>query len=131
MMHHYGTTPLIRQCVTPGMMAMHEGRTYRVSAVIQERKWVYLHTDAEIIRLSDCVIDVLLDGHGNSYALTGQEAPWQWWNDRDVRTVVEMGKAIGIDPKRDMPFEGTRHSALDDAIHQVKYVSAIWQKLIK
>ncbi|MFB4893118.1 cell division protein FtsZ, partial [Enterobacter hormaechei subsp. steigerwaltii] len=29
MMHHYGTTPLIRQCVTPGMMAMHEGRTYR------------------------------------------------------------------------------------------------------
>ncbi|EMD5645361.1 cell division protein FtsZ, partial [Enterobacter hormaechei] len=34
MMHHYGTTPLIRQCVTPGMMAMHEGRTYRVSAVI-------------------------------------------------------------------------------------------------
>ncbi|WP_257393687.1 cell division protein FtsZ, partial [Enterobacter hormaechei] len=53
MMHHYGTTPLIRQCVTPGMMAMHEGRTYRVSAVIQERKWVYLHTDAEIIRLSD------------------------------------------------------------------------------
>ena len=32
---------------------------------IQERKWVYLHTDAEIIRLSDCVIDVLLDGHGN------------------------------------------------------------------
>ncbi|MCZ9611110.1 cell division protein FtsZ [Enterobacter hormaechei] len=64
MINHYGTTPLIRQCVTPGMMAMHEGRTYRVSAVIQERKWVYLHTDAEIIRLSDCVIDVLLDGHG-------------------------------------------------------------------
>ncbi|EPZ8349791.1 cell division protein FtsZ, partial [Enterobacter hormaechei] len=53
MINHYGTTPLIRQCVTPGMMAMHEGRTYRVSAVIQERKWVYLHTDAEIIRLSD------------------------------------------------------------------------------
>ncbi|SFA95393.1 hypothetical protein SAMN05216502_104289 [Citrobacter amalonaticus] len=64
MISHYGTTPLIRQCVMPGMMAMHEGRTYRVSAVIQERKWVYLHTDAEIIRLGDCVIDVLLDGKG-------------------------------------------------------------------
>ncbi|HAW3376289.1 TPA: hypothetical protein P7U39_000791 [Escherichia coli] len=38
MINHYGTTPLIRQCVTPGMMALHEGRTYRVSAVIQERK---------------------------------------------------------------------------------------------
>ena len=42
-----------------------------------------------------------------------------------------MGKAISFDPKRDMPFEGTRHSALDDAIHQAKYVSAIWQKLVK
>ena len=42
-----------------------------------------------------------------------------------------MGKAIGFDPKRDMRFEGTRHSALDDAIHQAKYVSAIWQKLVK
>lgn len=58
-------TQYIRQCITPGMMAMHQGRTYRVSAVIQERKWVYLHTDAEIIRLSDCVIDILMDGHGS------------------------------------------------------------------
>ncbi|EBO5570485.1 3'-5' exoribonuclease, partial [Salmonella enterica] len=55
----------------------------------------------------------------------------QWWNDRDVRTIVELGKAIGFDPKRDMPFEGTRHNALDDAIHQAKYVSAIWKKLAK
>lgn len=73
----------------------------------------------------DCVI------LRNSYALVGQDAPWSWWNDRDVRTVVEMGKAIGFDPKRHMPFEGTRHNALSDAIHQAKYVSAIWQKLIK
>ncbi|CCS30225.1 Prophage protein Kil [Salmonella enterica subsp. enterica serovar Agona str. 40.E.08] len=55
---------MIRQCLKPGMMAMVDGRTYRVSAVIQERRWVYLHTDAEILRLSDCVIDVLLDGRG-------------------------------------------------------------------
>ncbi|POU43911.1 3'-5' exoribonuclease [Pantoea sp. PSNIH4] len=73
----------------------------------------------------DCVI------LRNSYALAGIEVPWQWWNDRDVRTVVELGKAIKFDPKRDMPFEGTRHNALADAIHQAKYVSAIWQKLTK
>ena len=71
----------------------------------------------------DCVI------LRNSYSITGIESPWAWWNDRDVRTVVEMGKVIGIDPKRDMPFEGVRHNALADAIHQAKYVSAIWQKL--
>lgn len=65
MISHYGTTPLIRQCLKPGMMAIFGGRTYRVSAVIHQRRWVYLHTDAEIIRLSDCVIEVLLDCHGN------------------------------------------------------------------
>ncbi|EHM8619715.1 3'-5' exoribonuclease, partial [Escherichia coli] len=27
--------------------------------------------------------------------------------------------------------KGTRHNALDDAIHQAKYVSAIWKKLAK
>lgn len=64
-LQHYGSMPIIRQCVTPGMMALHGGRTYRVSAVIQELKRVYLHTDAEIPCISDCVVEVLLDGRGN------------------------------------------------------------------
>ncbi|MBP0998431.1 3'-5' exoribonuclease [Serratia fonticola] len=72
----------------------------------------------------DCVI------LRSSYTLTGQTAPWQWWNDRDVRTIVELGKVIGFDPKKDMPFDGARHNALADAKHQAKYVSAIWQKLV-
>ncbi len=42
-----------------------------------------------------------------------------------------IGSLIGFDPKRDMPFKGTRHNALDDAIHQAKYVSVIWKKLAK
>ncbi|MCA7012482.1 3'-5' exoribonuclease [Dickeya dadantii] len=54
---------------------------------------------------------------------------WQWFNDRDVRTLVELGRVIGFDPKRDMPFDGERHNALADARHQAKYVSAIWQRL--
>lgn len=63
-LQHYGSMPIIRQCVTPGMMALHGGRTYRVSAVIQELKRIYLHTDAEILCISDCVVEVFLDGHG-------------------------------------------------------------------
>ncbi|MBI6549911.1 3'-5' exoribonuclease [Xenorhabdus sp. VLS] len=55
---------------------------------------------------------------------------WHWYNDRDVRTMVELGRAIGVDPKQNMPFAGKQHNALDDAIHQAKYVSVIWQKLI-
>ncbi|EPW7203921.1 3'-5' exonuclease [Klebsiella pneumoniae] len=55
---------------------------------------------------------------------------WKFWNDRDVRTIVELGRAIGINPRRDIPFEGDRHNALADAKHQAKYVSAIWQRLV-
>ena len=66
---------------------------------------------------------------GNAYDTLGLKRPWKYWNDRDVRTMVELGKAIGIDPKRDFPFEGVKHDALADAIHQAKYVSAIWMAL--
>ncbi|EEG6607579.1 3'-5' exoribonuclease [Salmonella enterica] len=55
---------------------------------------------------------------------------WHFSNDHDVRTIVTLGRAVGFDPKRDMPFEGDMHNALADARHQAKYVSAIWQKLI-
>lgn len=57
--------------------------------------------------------------------------PWKFWNERDVRTMVDLGQQLGFDPKRDMPFEGDRHNALADAIHQARYVSAIWQRLIR
>lgn len=57
------------------------------------------------------------------------DVPWKFWNDRDVRTMVELGKVIGIDPKLDFPFDDVKHDALADAIHQAKYVSAIWQAL--
>ena len=60
----------------------------------------------------------------------GIPVKWEYWNDRDVRTIVELGKAIGFDPKKDMPFIGIKHDALADAIHQAKYVSAIYGKLI-
>ena len=55
---------------------------------------------------------------------------WKFWNDRDVRTIVELGRVIGINSRRDIPFEGDRHNALADAKHQAKYVSAIWQQLL-
>lgn len=65
----------------------------------------------------------------NAYETDLTDTPWPFWNDRDVRTMVELGLVMGIDPKRDMPFEGVKHEALADAIHQAKYVSVIWQKI--
>ncbi|MBL5899777.1 3'-5' exoribonuclease [Lelliottia amnigena] len=81
---------------------------------------------------------VQLWGNGSSFDCTILESafeladtyfPIKHWNYRDVRTVVELGKAVGLNARYDIPFAGDRHNALDDARHQVKYVSAIWQRL--
>lgn len=66
----------------------------------------------------------------SSYDCIAEDYPWEYWNDRDVRTMVELGQAISFDPKTTIPFEGSRHNALADAIHQARYVSAIWQRMI-
>ncbi|HAW1502491.1 TPA: exonuclease [Escherichia coli] len=65
-----------------------------------------------------------------SYERQGIPCPWLYYNDRDVRTIVELGNAIGFDVRMAIPFEGVPHNALDDARHQAKQVSAIWQRLI-
>lgn len=89
---------------------------------------------------SDAGSDVQVWGNGasfdnvilrSSYDRANIECPWKFRNDRDVRTMTELGKAIGINPRYDIPFDGDMHNALSDARHQVKYVSAIWQQLIK
>lgn len=64
-----------------------------------------------------------------AYEQVGAELSVPFWNDRDVRTIVELGKVVGINPRYQIPFDGDMHNALADARHQVKYVSAIWQKL--
>ncbi len=82
--------------------------------------------------------NVQLWGNGSSFDCSLLEAafeladtpfPIPHWNYRDVRTVVELGKAVGLNARYDIPFEGDQHNALADARHQVKYVSAIWQRL--
>ncbi|HDF5700672.1 TPA: 3'-5' exoribonuclease [Klebsiella variicola] len=66
----------------------------------------------------------------SSYDCIAEYYPWEYWNDRDVRTMVELGQAISFAPKTTIPFEGARHNALADDIHQARYVSAIWQRII-
>ncbi len=82
--------------------------------------------------------NVQLWGNGSSFDCSLLEAAFEMadtpfpiphWNYRDVRTVVELGKAVGLNCRYDIPFEGDPHHALSDARHQAKYVSAIWQHL--
>lgn len=67
---------------------------------------------------------------GNAYKATRLRQPWAFFNDRDVRTIVDLGKQLrGIDPKKTLELEGTAHNALDDAKFQVRYVSEIYKAL--
>lgn len=61
----------------------------------------------------------------NAYHKLDMDIPWKFWNERDVRTLVSFYPEI----KSNMEFVGTKHSAIDDCKHQIKYCSAIWNKL--
>lgn len=75
-------------------------------------------------------------GNGSTFDISilenayGEEKqPWAFWNVRDVRTVVDLAYPK---IKRDsFVFDGIKHDALSDAIHQAKYVSAMWAELKK
>lgn len=64
----------------------------------------------------------------NMYRQYEIECPWDFWNVRDVRTVVDM--AYGILGRHQVPFDGTPHHALHDAHYQAKYVTMMWQSIM-
>lgn len=63
----------------------------------------------------------------NAYG-SGDDAPWKFWNVRDVRTICHLADHI-YNHKKDFPFNGAEHHAMDDAKHQAVYVSKMWQHL--
>lgn len=78
--------------------------------------------------------DIEVWGNGPSFDMTileyayhkalGQLAPWKFWNVRCCRTVALLA---GKRPPK--ITGGTYHNALDDAIHQAKWVSGMWKGL--
>lgn len=66
----------------------------------------------------------------NACRRSAVKLPWRYENERDVRTIVSLGRnLLNIDPKYAVPFVGTAHNALADAKHQAAYVSHIYQAL--
>ncbi|MBP6861331.1 MAG: 3'-5' exoribonuclease [Neisseriaceae bacterium] len=60
----------------------------------------------------------------------GISTPWKFYNDRDVRTIVDVTRSVtGVDVRKEFTLEGTVHNALDDALHQVKYVNHAYKLL--
>lgn len=77
-------------------------------------------------------------GNGSSFDISILEhvyrqlkipCPWPSWNVRDVRTIKDLGKDR-VD-KSIFVNKGIAHNALDDAKHQAKYVSVLWQEIKK
>ncbi|GBL02954.1 3'-5' exonuclease [Glaciecola sp. KUL10] len=66
----------------------------------------------------------------NAFKQTKITCPWKFFNVRDVRTIVDLGRrCFGIDPKKTIKAEGNAHNALDDARHQALYVSDVYQHM--
>lgn len=61
----------------------------------------------------------------NAYEVLGIVKPWEYYNERCVRTLVSFAPEV----KQTMPFTGTKHNAIDDCLHQIKYCTAIWKAL--
>ena len=47
------------------------------------------------------------------------ETPWNFWSVNDVRTIVDLKPSI----KANYKFNGVKHSAVDDCIHQIGYLT--------
>lgn len=131
--------------------AVKAGRTVDGSTI----KWWFQQSDAarkEVVRHGKPLMDVMKSfgkwvrqnpaskvwGNGATFDIAILEnayhelfgvLPWDCWNVRDVRTIVDL--ATGKISRDEMKFEGTQHNALDDAVHQAKYVSKMWQALRK
>jgi len=81
-------------------------------------------------------IDAKVWGNGSNFDIGKLETaygfdhiPWKFWNIRDVRTICELSK--GLVSKNDIEFIGEKHNALDDAIHQARYVSKMVMEIEK
>lgn len=63
-----------------------------------------------------------------AYKVCSIEPAWFYHEDRDVRTISELGRRLFNYETRNQIFEGTVHNALDDCKHQIKYCCEIYKK---
>lgn len=76
-----------------------------------------------IVWANSPTFDVAIIKH--ALALFKFKAPWPHTNERDVRTLASLIPEI----KTYTPFEGDRHNALHDCLHQIRYCHNIYKKL--
>lgn len=65
-----------------------------------------------------------------AYKSFGQQLPWAFRNDRDVRTIADLAKRLkNVDAISLTKRHGVHHNSLDDAVYQAAYVSLAYRAL--
>lgn len=62
----------------------------------------------------------------NAYKKCNREIPWKYSKERDVRTLVALGKKY---IKTKTVFKGVKHNPVDDCIYQIDYCNKIYNNL--
>ncbi|PWD64937.1 MULTISPECIES: 3'-5' exonuclease [Pectobacterium] len=66
----------------------------------------------------------------SAFERTDTDIPWNYWNERDVRTIREVALTVtGF--SQDVEKAGVKHKAIDDAIGQARMVSAVMSRLVQ
>lgn len=88
--------------------------------------------------VKDCADDdgkVVMWGNGSTMDITILQSafehfdmcvPWKYWCVNDVRTIVDLNPQV----KNNTKFNGIKHSAVDDCLHQIKYLTDTLKTLI-
>ncbi len=61
----------------------------------------------------------------NAYNSLNFNIPWNFWDERCVRTLLSFYP----NAKKEVTFDGTAHNALHDCHYQIKYCSLVYNKL--
>ena len=64
-----------------------------------------------------------------SFQRLNMAVPWNYYEGRSVRTLVDIGQRLGINPKAEIKRTGIHHNALDDCLHEIKYCREIMKFL--
>jgi hypothetical protein len=63
----------------------------------------------------------------SAYKAAGMQAPWEYWNERCVRTMLDLGRVRLLDFR--VGSGEIYHAALGDAIVQTRAVQAAWDQI--
>jgi len=83
-----------------------------LSTVLEEFAY-WMPDDAEVWANSPSFDCEILDA---AFEAVGMTTPWEWYNQRDVRTIKNLNAAPSLQQT------GIEHNALDDAIYQARLV---------